>query len=174
MITPRTPYDARFFAAVSQLAARSAVACVPLILETLSPRSVIDVGCGHGEWLAAVMGCGIHDILGIDGDYVDRAQLRIPATAFLARDLTRPLALEKRFDLALSLEVAEHLPASSALNFVRGLTSLAPAIVFSAAVPRQGGCHHVNEQWPWYWKELFSRHRLRPARSLPPEVMEES
>ena len=112
MITPRTPYDARFFAAVSQLAARSAVACVPLILETLSPRSVIDVGCGHGEWLAAVMGCGIHDILGIDGDYVDRATSHSGHCVSRKRSHTATCPRE-RFDLALSLEVAEHLPASS-------------------------------------------------------------
>ncbi|HTU82550.1 MAG TPA: hypothetical protein VMF61_10495, partial [Candidatus Acidoferrales bacterium] len=63
----------------------------------------------------------------------------------------------RTFDLAISLEVAEHLPESSAASFVATLTTLAPAVLFSAAVPFQGGEHHVNERWQSYWAELFER-----------------
>src|SRR5208283_2885437 len=57
--------------------------------------------------------------------------------------------------LAMSLEVAEHLPPQSAKGFVDCLTRLAPVVLFSAAIPFQGENHHVNKQWPDYWVALF-------------------
>jgi len=93
---------------------------------------------------------GITDYLGVDGSYVPADMLLIPRDRFLAHDLTQPLQLPDRYDLAVSLEVAEHLPASCAEAFVESLTNLAPVVFFSAAVPFQGGTTHVNEQWPEY------------------------
>ena len=84
--------------------------------------------------------------------------------------MSRPITLGRRFDLALCLEVAEHLPPSGATTLVKELTELASVVVFSAAIPGQGGVGHLNERWPWYWKEKFAergfgqydpfRHRL--------------
>jgi hypothetical protein len=31
----------------------------------------------------------------------------------------------------------------------------APVVLFSAAIPGQGGYGHVNEQWPGYWARMF-------------------
>jgi SAM-dependent methyltransferase len=120
--------------------------------------SVVDVGCGVGTWLRAVTEKGIGDIMGIDGSYVDRAQLQIPADRFRVQDLTEPFRIERRFDLAISLEVAEHVPPAAAKGFVASLVSLSPVILFSAAIPFQCGTHHVNEQWPSYWASLFREH----------------
>ncbi len=52
--------------------------------------------------------------------------------------------------------MAEHLPESRAANFVSELTTLAPVVLFSAAIPCQGGLNHVNERWPDYWAALFA------------------
>jgi len=82
--------------------------------------------------------------------------LEIPRDAFRAVDLEKPFRLERTFDLVTSLEVGEHLPGSSAEGFVDSLTRLGPAILFSAAIPFQGGVHHCNEQWPEYWANLFA------------------
>jgi hypothetical protein len=65
--------------------------------------------------------------------------------------------MDRKFDLVVSLEVAEHLPGEHAETYVDSLTRLGPAVLFSAAVPYQGGTEHVNEQWPDYWVELFER-----------------
>ena len=46
--------------------------------------------------------------------------------------------------------------AESADAFVESLVALGPVVLFSAAVPHQGGEHHVNEQWQTYWAELFA------------------
>ena len=137
---------------------RSAKEVVPHVLELLKPESVIDVGCGVGSWLAVFREHGIDDYLGVDGVYVDLDLLQIPPDKFRPHDLTRPLQLNRQFDLAVSLEVAEHLAAEHAAVFVASLVGLAPVVLFSAAVPYQGGLHHVNEQWPGYWVDLFEKH----------------
>jgi SAM-dependent methyltransferase len=149
-------YRAEFFDAHSAESLRSARAVAPFVFELLSPRSVVDVGCGIGTWLRAFEELGIEDLLGIDGNYVDRSKLLIPASQFLPRDISGPFKIGRKFDLVMSLEVAEHLPKASARDFVASLTSLGEAILFSAAIPHQGGTHHVNEQWPDYWRDLFS------------------
>jgi SAM-dependent methyltransferase len=136
---------------------RSAHNVVPLVVELLQPRSVVDVGCGLGTWLAVFREHGVDDILGIDGDYVKRNLLEIPASRFLAHDLREPLESDRRFDLVLALEVAEHLPEGCADTFVDSLTRLGELILFSAAVPHQGGINHLNEQWPSYWAERFGK-----------------
>jgi Methyltransferase domain len=125
-------------------------------------KSVVDVGCATGAWLSVVREHGIDDFLGIDGAYIDPATLVIPRDRFLAHDLEKPIGLDRRFDLALSLETAEHLSPLAAPSFVASLAGLAPVVLFSAAIPKQGGVHHVNEQWPEYWADLFAEHGYRP------------
>lgn len=136
---------------------RSAEVIVPLVLQLIPVRSVVDVGCGEGIWLAAFQRLGVSDVLGIDGDYVDRDALQVPPERFYAVDLSKPFKIGRTFDLVVSLEVAEHLPATCAGSFVELLTGLAQVVLFSAAIPFQGGTHHVNEQWPDKWVELFRK-----------------
>lgn len=133
----------------------SATEIVPFIVELIQPQSVIDVGCGLGTWLAVFKECGVEDILGVDGNWVNKEWLQIPADYFLPFDLNRPLSLERQFDLVVSLEVAEHLPKDCAATFVDSLVRLGPVILFFAAIPFQGGVNHINEQWPEYWVKLF-------------------
>jgi SAM-dependent methyltransferase len=149
-------YTPAFFARQREYARSSAETVVPLVLELTGARSVVDVGCGTGTWLAAFETHGIEDVLGVDGAYVQDAALELAPERFLAHDLTRPLKLPRRFDLVMSLEVAEHLPAEHAATFVGSLASLGPIVLFSAAIPGQGGTNHVNEQWPAYWAALFA------------------
>ena len=160
------PYTPDYYQALREGARRSARAAVPLVLENLAPRSVVDLGCGEGTWLSVFGEHGVNDLCGVDGDYVDRSRLEIPVDSFLPHDLRQPLRLGRRYDLALSLEVAEHLPADCADTFVVSLVHLAPAVLFSAAAPYQGGVEHVNEQWPAYWAERFAVHDYLPVDCL--------
>lgn len=169
-----THYSARFFDEQRDDSLRSAELTVPLLISLTKPRAVIDVGCGTGTWLRAFSEAGIEDVLGVDGDYVDRRRLLIAPEHFLARDLTKPLNVGRTFDLALSLEVAEHLPASAADSFVQSLCSLAPVVVFSAAVPEQQGPGHVNEQWPWYWHRRFEANGFAVLDILRPRLWRDS
>jgi SAM-dependent methyltransferase len=149
-------YTEQFHRELHSRSFQSARNVVPEILQLVRPHSVIDVGCGLGSWLAVFREHGIEEVLGVDGDYVDRRQLAIPEKLFRSQDLTLPLTIDQSFDLVMSLEVAEHLPPSAARSFVSTLTKLGPVILFSAAIPSQPGTHHVNLQWPMYWAKLFA------------------
>lgn len=148
----------------------SAREVLPIILELVKPASIVDLGCGAGHWLAAASELGVRDFLGVDGSWALKAQLAIPREKLLVHDLGTALKLERKFDLALSLEVAEHLPASRAPAFVQTLCEAADRIVFSAAIPGQGGRHHVNERWPSYWAELFQRFEYECYDLLRPRI----
>lgn len=166
----KTGYDSDFYATQSGDSRRSASVVVPIIVDLFRPRSVVDFGCGVGTWLAEFAAAGVRDIQGLDGDYVPRDQLQIPADRFRAVDLKHPPALGRRYDLAMSVEVAEHLPADCAAEFISALTAAAPVVLFSAAIPHQGGIHHVNEQWPEYWRALFRRHGYCAVDAVRPRV----
>ena len=153
-------YDERFYARLEGSGDVAAKRIVPLILDLFDAKSVVDVGCGIGRWLLEFAHHGL-EIHGVDQDRVPPELLLIPADRFTVHDLQRPLDLGRRFDLAVSLEVAEHLPERCADDFVASLAGLAPAIAFSAAIPFQSGTGHVNMQWPTYWSEKFARHGYR-------------
>jgi len=162
-------YDQGFFAAQGEQSLRSARVVAGAICQLFGPKSVVDVGCGRGGWLRAFTELGVHDICGIDGDYVDRKNLLIPESSFVAENLTKRFDIWKSYDLAMCLEVAEHLPGSAGARLVHTLTQAAPLVLFSAAVPGQGGSHHINEQWPSYWRSLFAAEGFKlfdPIRPL--------
>ncbi len=154
--TTAGPYDAAFFARMNAAARSSADVVVPLMMEWLHPTSVVDVGCGQGEWLARFRQAGVSSILGIDGPWVDQNSLAIPQADFQVRSLDQPWELPESFDLCCCLEVAEHLPHASADSLVRNLTTASDAVLFSAALPGQQGTDHINEQWPEYWERKFT------------------
>ncbi|MGH9343269.1 MAG: methyltransferase domain-containing protein, partial [Terriglobia bacterium] len=155
---PKTEYTKEFYEHNWEGSLKSAQEVIPIVLEFVQPKRVVELGCGIAPWLSVLKSCGVEDVLGVDGDYVDRKELLIPADRFLAFNLEQPFQTERDFDLAISLEVAEHLPRSCAEPFVESLTKLAPVVLFSAAIPFQGGTHHVNEQWPDFWADIFRTH----------------
>jgi SAM-dependent methyltransferase len=150
-----TAYDRRFFAGQRDASYSSASIVVPHVLALCAARSVVDFGSGVGTWLRAFQNAGVDDVIGIDGDYVNDQDLQISKQRFVRADLCSPINLAREFDLAVSLEVAEHLPSISAATFVDSLTRHSPLVLFSAAVPLQGGTRHINEQWPETWISLF-------------------
>jgi hypothetical protein len=119
-------------------------------------KSAVDAGCGIGSWLSVLKEDGVEDVLGVDADWVNRKHLAIPEECFRTHDLTEPLTLDRKFDLAMSLEVAEHLPENKAGIYLDTLVGLSDFVLFSAAIPWQSGIGHVNEQWPEYWEALFN------------------
>lgn len=156
MGTEPTAYPPEFFESIRSGSDSSAAVVVPLLFELLGPiGSVVDVGCGSGLWLQRCQVEGATDILGMDGPWVDVSSLAVPLSSFRVTELRDPPPAARSFDLVISLEVAEHLPPTSADRFVRFLTSLGHAVAFSAAIPGQGGQDHLNEQWPTYWAERF-------------------
>jgi SAM-dependent methyltransferase len=168
---PRAFYTSEYFEGHFDGAGPSAAVVVPLVLSLVSVKAVIDVGCGVGPWAAEFLARGVPDVWGVDGDYVDRSLLRIPLDRFVARDLTKPFQFDRVFDLAVCLEVAEHLPESRAGGLVADLTCLARCVLFSAAVPGQGGAHHINEQYLSYWVDLFERQGYEGVEAIRPWIL---
>ena len=148
----------------------SAIAYVPLLIQRYAPKSVLDLGCNAGWWLRQFIRHGVTDVQGIDGDNM-RKHLLIPSKNFAVHDLTKPLNLNRWFDLVLCLEVAEHLPAAAAPVLIQTIARHTDKVFWSAAVPGQGGWEHVNEQPHEYWIELWYREGFMGQRlidELPP------
>ena len=162
-IMSETLYDSGFFQQHVTGSLTSARAVLPVLFRYYRPESIVDVGCGLGTWLKATMDLGVTDVVGLDGDYVDRNMLMIPEANFHPTDLRRRITMDRRFDLAISMEVAEHLPYHRSETFVRDLVALSDVVLFSAALPYQGGVDHINEQWLEFWAVLFQRYGYLPC-----------
>lgn len=149
-----TLYNDSFYEIINDGSTQSAVIVVPLILEAFKGKikTVLDVGCGQGTWAKVFENNGC-SVTGFDGSYIDRNKLLIED--FCEVDLNEEFMCHPRVDLAVSFEVAEHLSPERAEGFVKNLCEASDRVVFSAAIPRQGGTGHVNEQWQSYWIELF-------------------
>jgi len=167
-------YQNDFYKLIEQGVKNSAKVIVPILANQFEPGSVVDIGCGTGEWLAQFKNNGITTVFGIDGPWVENTQLAIAPEEFAPMNLTQPLDASelpvKQFDLALCLEVGEHLNASCSELLVRNLTRISSVILFSAAIPGQGGVDHVNEQWQSYWAELFGKHDFTAIDWLRPKI----
>ena len=165
----RQLYDDRFFD-VQDAAAGGEMVLLSLVVDWLRPTSLVDVGCGLGAWVRAALEKGVEDITGVDGEYVPRSLLKFPPERFVARNLLLPLNLPRRFDIAICLEVAEHLPPERGPSLIRDLCRLSDAIVFSAAIPKQGGIGHRNERWQGYWQGLFAENGYHAFDLVRPRI----
>lgn len=166
-------FDATYFSWQGDSAERSARAVVPRVIERLRPATVVDVGCGSGAWLKVFRELGVTDVVGVDGPYVAPESLRIASTEFVGVDLSEPFRLDRVFDLAISLEAAHYVSEERAAGLVESICSLAPAVLFGAAVPHQPGGPGRNRQWPSWWASLFAARGFRAEDWLRPLVWED-
>jgi hypothetical protein len=161
---------------VDQAALASARQVVPFLIEQLAARSMLELGAGSGTWSRAALDSGISDVLAVDGPWTRPEALRLPPASFVFHDLSEPFHAHRQFDLALCLEVGEHLKLTTADTLIDSLARHSSIIVFGAAMPFQGGSHHVNEQWPSFWRERFEERgysaidAIRPIFWNNPEV----
>ena len=160
-------YDLDYYdSQVEGPSSRSAPTISEAIYTEFSPTRVVDVGCGTGALLERFRDRGC-EVLGLD--YSEAALLfcRVRHLNVLKFDLEKEVFMDtSRFDVAISLEVAEHLPAEVADRYVDLLTRLSSVIIFSAARPGWGGMDHVNEQPPSYWIAKFQQRGFEHEETL--------
>lgn len=157
------PYDNQFYKG-RDLGKNAARTIAKIVLEHALITSVVDIGCATGTWLAVFSELGASRVAGLDGPWVPQAMRQIPPESFIEIKLDeQEIPIIGEFDLAMSLEVAEHLPAHKAPALVGALTSMAPLVLFSASAPFQpNAINHINEQWPRYWVDLFAERGYVP------------
>jgi len=163
-------YSNQFYDYIDAGARTSAQVMIGVLQPWLKARSVVDLGSGRGVWLGEWVQAGVSDVAAVDGDYVDRDRLAVLKDQFHAGDLTKPVDLGRRFDLAQSLEVGEHLPESASRTLVESLTRHSDRILFSAAVPGQGGEFHINEKPLSFWQDLFTSHGYTAFDCVRPQL----
>lgn len=160
-------YDDKFYAQINDSAMISADIILPLVKKIIPFKTVIDVGCGQGAWGVSL---NQNEYTGIDGDYVSTDNLLIEKSQFIAKDLGEKFNLRKKFDLLISLEVAEHILPQNAGVFIDNLCRHSDTILFSAAIPGQGGNNHLNEQWQGWWAEAFILKGYTPYDIVRPAI----
>lgn len=148
-------YGYGFYAARNNRTEYSARATLKYLKSISDFESVIDVGCGTGTWLKCAKELGAESIKGLEGSWLAQDHLQIEKNNLELIDLEQPLQRDLQADLTISLEVAEHLPHERAPSFISDLCALSPMVLFSAAIPKQGGTGHINEQPQSYWISLF-------------------
>jgi SAM-dependent methyltransferase len=156
MSSSPAPYTDAFYAEYVDGMSSSAHAVLGRLYSLYRPTRVVDFGCGRGAWLAAAAELGAASVVGFDGDWIRQEALLDPRIELHTIDFEGQLPrLSPRADLAISVEVAEHVSPRRADAFVEMLCAAADVIVFGGAAPNQGGTSHVNEQPASYWISKF-------------------
>ena len=167
------PYGHNFYNNRRERTVESARRILGIVKDQIPFRTVADIGCGSGTWLAVALELGAERVFGLEGHWVTREMLDDPRINFFPSNLESRFSLPDRTDMAISLEVAEHLTPGRAETFVEDLCSIAPRILFSAAIPNQGGVNHLNERWQSFWANLFEELRYRPLDLIRPQIWTE-
>lgn len=152
-------YNNAFYDEAMRRSTSAAFEIMPVVIKYLAPKSIVDFGCGRGIFLAEAQKVDDSiEICAIDGEYVDRKKLLIDEEKFDARNLEKKITLLKKYDLAMSFEVGEHISQENVNVFIENIVNSSDIVLFSAAIPGQGGIGHINEQWPSYWTSLFLKY----------------
>jgi len=173
MATNAKIYDRKFFNNTLKFENPSAKAFTAILIKHFAPKSVIDIGCGNGIYLSEFKANNI-EILGFDGSPAAIYSSLIGDKIKL-HDLCQQLKLNRKFDLCLCLEVAEHLESTCAQTLINTLTGLSSIIIFTAATPGQGpkSIGHINEQLPEYWLKLFEQKNFILNKKLVKKIKQE-
>lgn len=171
--SPERLYDSEFHADRDVRTRATARKVLGALKDLFYLDSICDVGCGTGTWLGVAQELGFGIVAGFEGPWARTANLVVDPDVLVFQDLEEPVRADRQFDLVLSLEVAEHLPESRSGSFVRELCALGDCVIFSAAIPMQGGTGHINERWQSYWARLFERQGFAAYDPIRPLIWNE-
>jgi hypothetical protein len=169
-------YDRAFYEEQMNRSRQSAEVVVPCIVKAIRPTSMVDIGCGVGFWPLTFAREGVAVAHGVDGPWVQKTDLQLPADSFFEVDFERlepPFRAglpRERYDLVTSFEFVEHIDERFAEPIVDLFCGLSDVVVLGAAIPHQGGLNHVNERWPDYWAEKFERRGYETCDFIRPQI----
>lgn len=171
-------YDEKFYRLQSASNLSSAQEIVPIVLDIVkrvykNDISVIDLGCGSGNWLSVFKKCGCM-VKGVDGGNIPDNVLMIDKEEYEQHDFRQRYVSSVKYNLAMSLECAEHVPEKNADELVDTLTELSDIVLFSAAIPHQRGRGHINEQYATYWIKKFADRQYQVLDVIRPQIWENS
>ncbi|MBI3652541.1 MAG: hypothetical protein HY231_16085 [Acidobacteria bacterium] len=160
------------FREATQPSYETAKRIVPVLLNLLGlPQSVVDLGGGGGGWCKAFKESGVKRIHCIDHVSVQANDLLIDEEEFIPCNFEVETPTLIKAELAMSIEFAEHISRKRSEAIVEFLTASAPIVLFSAAIPRQGGVGHINEQWPIFWRNLFAQKHYQMVDAIRPQIL---
>lgn len=149
-------YDVAYYQTINAEEAEQAARLAGVLIWKYQPKSALDIGCATGLYLKPFLDASI-DGYGIDNAEatIDAAVMMVPKGRIKIADITKA-SIGHRADLAMCLEVLEHIPESGAAAAVKHIAESSDVIIFSAAQPGQGGHGHINCQPKEYWQDLFT------------------
>ena len=141
------------------------------IIKHINPESVVDYGCGTAWIMYYLHSRGVVDIKGIEVSehakpFIDKKII----DKILFGSITQKVDFNRRFDLAVCLEVAEHIDEAYSDIIVENLCRNSDRVLFSAAYKGQGGYGHVNEQSMEYWIEKFNANNFKLNKKLTKKI----
>lgn len=155
-------YDDGFFKNRAEGSIRSAKIILKILFEVYKPFSVVDFGCGYGCWLMVAESLGSKVLKGFDGEWINKENLLSSNIDFSPVNMNKDIEIRDKYDLSISLEVAEHLSEERAESFINTLCKASDVVLFAAAIEHQGGTNHINEQRQSYWINLFQSNGFEP------------
>jgi len=152
-------YSLEYYQALNREEGPQAKALAEAITELYHPQSVIDLGCATGLYLEPFT-CRV---TGLDFSKAafDERVLRIAPQDCILFDLTNADFRPMKHDVALCLEVVEHIGCEHADTLVANICKASDTIGMTAAPPAQAGLNHVNCQPQSYWEEKFAQHGFK-------------
>ena len=163
-------YDAEFFTEGNTIKVQSAQKVAEILCEYLDFQTVFDIGCGMGLYLAELNKLG-KTCAGCDGSSDGVRMASEDLLVFMA-DATKPIQVNRKNDIVICFEVAEHIAKRHSRQLVRNCTSNGRRVVFTAAPPGQVGVGHINTQPYEFWIHLFTEQGFQCDENLSKRIRE--
>lgn len=152
-------YSKEYYKSINKDESAQAKALGEILIKLYRPNSVVDIGCGTGLYLSQFK-C-IQYGFDISPDAFDPEVIQVERGLVDIRDLTQPMNVNIKSDLAICLEVVEHIGSENADILIENISKWSDTIVMTAAPPGQAGLNHVNCQPMSYWEEKMAKYGFK-------------
>lgn len=138
------------------------------------PNSFLDIGGGAGSWCAAAKNLGVQRVRLVDACPPNQVIPELSQEEQVQANLEEGIPNQGQFDLVICIEVIEHLTDHAASRLIKQMTSFSNFILFSAAIPGQGGIGHISERLHEYWHNKFSQFKFDKYDVIRPMLISRS